>query len=110
MITPSTVTGTLGAADAVLDVNIETAENVLIQTTGTWTGTITPEISVNGTDWVATTIKSSTQVNASTLIASFNSNGIAELFATGLPHFRLRMSAYTSGTANIWIHGDRQAK
>jgi hypothetical protein len=110
MITPSTVTGTLGALDAVFNVDIETADNVLIQSTGTWVGTITPEISVNGTDWVATAIKSSTQVNATTLITSWTSNGISELYATGVPYFRLKMTAYTSGTATITVHGDRQAK
>jgi hypothetical protein len=110
MITPQTVSGTLGALDAVLNINIETADNVLIQATGTWAGTITPEISVNGTDWVATAIKSSTQTTSTTLITSFTGNGISELFATGVPYFRLRMSAYTSGTANLWVHGDRTAK
>jgi len=110
MITPSTVSGTLGAAEAVLNINIETAENILIQSTGTWVGTITPEVSVNGTDWVATAIKSSTQTTATTLITSFTGNGVSELYCTGVPYFRLRMSAYTSGTANVWVHGDRQAK
>ena len=110
MITPSTITGTLGALNATLDIPIETADNVLIQATGTWVGTITPEISVNGTDWVSTAIKSSTQVNASTLITSFTGNGVFELFATGVPFFRLRMSAYTSGTATLTVHGDRQSK
>jgi hypothetical protein len=110
MITPQTITGTLGALNATLDVPIETADNVLIQVTGTWVGTITPEISLNGTDYVATALKSSSQTNATTLLASFTTNGISELYATGVPLFRLRMSAYTSGTANVWVHGDRQGK
>jgi len=110
MITPATVTGTLGALNATLQVDIETADNVLVQSLGTWVGTITPEISLNGTDWVATALKSSAQTSATTLITSWTSNGISELFATGVPFFRLRMSAYTSGTATIIVHGDRQSK
>jgi hypothetical protein len=110
MITPQTLSGTLGGLNEYFQVDIETAEHILIQATGTWVGTITPEVSVNGVDWVATAIKSSTQVNATTLITSFTNNGISELFVVGVPFFRIRMSAYTSGVATIHVHGDRTAK
>ena len=110
MITPSEVTGTLGALNATLVVNTETADNILVQTTGTWVGTITPEISLNGTDWVATGVKSSTSTSLTTVVTSWTANGIHELIATGVSLFRLRMSAYTSGTATVLVHGDRQSK
>jgi hypothetical protein len=110
MITPSSITGTLDALNATLEVNTETADNVLMQTIGTWVGTIAPEISLNGTDWVSSAVKASTTTNAVTLVTTITANGIHELFATGIPFFRLRMSAYTSGTATVIVHGDRQAK
>lgn len=107
MIIPGEQSGTLAAADAVVTVGVEDADHVLFQVTGTWVGTITPEISVNGTDWVAQAVKSSTQTNATTLITSFTSNGVSSLTTTGVPYFRVRMSAYTSGTATVLIHADR---
>jgi hypothetical protein len=110
MIIPGEQSGTLGAAEAVVTVGIEEADHVVFQVTGTWVGTITPEVSVNGTDWVAQAVKSSAQVNATTLITSFTGNGISALTTVGVPHFRVRMSAYTSGTANVIIHADRIAK
>jgi hypothetical protein len=110
MIVPGNITGTLTEADSVVGGNIEDADHVIVQVTGTWVGTITPEISVNGTDYVAQAIKSSTQVNATTLITSFTTNGISSTSTIGVPWFRLRMSSYTSGTATVEIHADRIAK
>lgn len=110
MITPSSITGTLGALDATVPVSAESADHILAQVTGTWSGTITPEISLNGTDWVATGVKSSTSTSLFTVITSFTTNGIYDLNAVGVPFFRLRMSAYTSGTATVMVHGDRSAK
>ena len=110
MIIPSTETGTIGALNAAFTVDIEGADHVAIQATGTWVGTITPEISLYGTNWVATGVKSSTSTSLVTVVTSFTANGIYQIHATGIPSLRLRMSAYTSGTATITVHADRISK
>ena len=106
----SNITGTLGALDAVVGGNIETADHVVFQVTGTWVGTITFEISVDGTNYVAQACKRSSEVNATTLVTTRTDNGAASIQTVGVSWFRLRMSAYTSGTATVTIHQDRIAK
>ena len=110
MITPSETTSTLGALEATLSLGIESADTILIQTTGTWVGTISPEVSLDGVNYVAAAVQAANQTNSVTMVTSFTTNNIHKLFASGFPFFRLRMSAYTSGTATVIVHGDRQAK
>ena len=110
MIVPGQITGTLTAADSVVGGNIEGADHVVFQVTGTWAGTITFEVSLDGTNYVAQACKRSAETNATTLVTTKTTNGVASLSTVGVPFFRLRMSAYTSGTATVEIHGDRIAK
>ena len=102
--------GTLAALDAVVGTNIEAADHVVVQVTGTWVGTITFEISIDGTTYVAQACKKSAEVNATTLATTRTDNGIAAVQTIGVPWFRVRMSSYTSGTATVVIHQDRIAK
>jgi hypothetical protein len=102
--------GTLAALDAVVGTNIEASDHVIVQVTGTWVGTITFEISVNGTDYVSQACKKSAEVNLTTLATTRTDNGIAGLTTIGVPWFRVRMTAYTSGTATVVIHQDRISK
>ena len=106
----SDTNGTLAALDAVVGTNIEAADHVVFQVTGTWVGTITFEVSVNGTDYVAQACKRSAETNATTLVTSKTANGIASMTTVGVPWFRVRMTSYTSGTATVVIHQDRIAK
>jgi hypothetical protein len=110
MIVPGEITGTLTAAESVVGGNIEGADHVVFQVTGTWVGTITFEVSVNGTNYVSQACKKSSEVNATTLATTRTDNGVASIQTVGVPFFRLRMSAYTSGTATVEIHADRIAK
>jgi hypothetical protein len=82
----------------------------LFQITGTWSGTITFEASADGTNWFATAVKNTSEVNATTLVTTRTTNGISQIYIGGIPYVRARMSTYTSGTANILVHADRIAK
>jgi hypothetical protein len=70
--------------------------------TGTWVGTIVPEVSINGgTTYVATqfyNILTRTVVDSTTANGSFVILGVG-----GTSHVRVRMDAYTSGTATAVV-------
>jgi hypothetical protein len=110
MIIPGEESGTLGAAEAVVGASVEGANNILFQITGTWVGTITFEASADNTNWFVTAVKNTSETNSTTLVTTRTTNGISQVYIGGIPYIRARMSAYTSGTANIIIHADRIAK
>lgn len=93
-------TGSAGSlnADILVDTDATIYRSVSIQLTGTWSGVISPQVSVDSsTSWnnmVGVNVQSNAQV------INLTSNGI---YAFSLPagsRFRLRATAYTSGTAN----------
>ena len=110
MIIPGQTSGTLGAADATVSALVEGADNILFQITGTWVGTLTFEASADGTNWFATAVKNTSETTATTLVTTRTGNGISQIYISGIPYVRVRMSAYTSGTANILLHACRTAK
>ena len=67
---------------------------------GTWTATVTPEISFDGgTTWAATFFKiPATQQSVATVAAN---GAYAMVCATGASHVRMRASAFTSGTITV---------
>lgn len=78
-------------------VNGQSTARVLV--TGTWTGTLTFEGSIDGgTTWVANTARFT---GTSYTGASVTANGIFSLDATGLTNFRVRATAAMTGTAVV---------
>jgi hypothetical protein len=92
---------TLNASDEALTLTALTADSVVLQVTGTFTGTITFEASVDGTNYVAIAMKASTQTTATTLVTTTTTTGVFSLNIQGFPNIRARMSAYTSGDAVV---------
>lgn len=64
---------------------------------GTWVGTLTPEVSADGgTTWVATSFYNA---NTHATAATATANGTYQILGTGgMSNARVRISAYTSGT------------
>lgn len=110
MIIPSTQSATLGIADAALTLAVDDADSVALQITGTFTGTITFEASVDGTNWASVAVKASSQTTATTLVTTTTAAGVFTLNTQGLPYVRARMSAYTSGSATALARASRVAK
>jgi hypothetical protein len=111
MITPSTTTGTLGAANDTISISGADVDLILVQTTGTWVGTITAEISLDGTNWSSNAMINAQQTNAATLATTWTSNCIMKTSGQlRVPYFRVKMTPYTSGTANITIVAERLVK
>ena len=83
----------------VLEESIEDMSNythVVVQITGTWVATLTPQISNNGTTWFDTTL---IQLNSSiaTVATTITTNGVY-LIPVEARHFRLRTTSFTSGS------------
>ena len=93
-------TGTVGALNATYGNAIDAMyyQSICLQITGTWAGTITFQVSVDGTNWVTKQLISSSGSAASTTTG--NSVWSGDL---GARYFRVLMSAYTSGTATVVI-------
>jgi hypothetical protein len=85
----STITGLNGASTA--------AVNVL----GTWVGTIAFECSVNGSDWVA--CNGTPFASTGALVTTSTSNGAWQFDVAGCTSFRVRCSAWTSGTIITYL-------
>lgn len=100
-LVPSTESATLGVAEAALTLGTADADSVALQVTGTFTGTITFEASVDGTNYAALAVKASSQTAAATLVTTTTGVGVFTVNTQGLPHVRARMSAYTDGSAVV---------
>lgn len=100
-----TATGTLGALNATQAITIGRRSTLTVHTTGTWVGNISLQGSLDGgTNWV-TLNAASTWIVLSTgaFVAAIGANGIFQASVTGLTSLRVIMSAYTSGTANVYL-------
>jgi len=103
-------TGTLGVLNATVSSTIDDADHFSVQLTGTWAGTVTFEVSNDGTNWVSVGLVNSTSVALTTAVVSTTANGLFFRVHKFTPLFRVRMSAYTSGTANVNIYSTRISK
>ena len=68
---------------------------------GTWSGTVTFEVTVDGTNWVSYELYPSTDLAAAALTATATADGVFFGKSNGFAAFRARFSTATSGTVNI---------
>ena len=106
----STSTGTLGALNATVQLAVAGEKTAGMQlVAGTLIGTIVPEISMDGgTTWVQTFFDdpSTSNIMTSVVFASSNTATTKSIIgAGGSSHVRVRVSAYTSGTATCNLRG-----
>lgn len=101
--------GTLGALNATAEISTEglNSDEITVQLTGTWAGTVTFEVSVNGTNWVTAQALPS---NSGTAVTTTTANGAWKFSYGAYPFYRLKMTAYTSGTATVSAYALRLAK
>ena len=105
--TDTSISGSLGALNATVIITPSGKYTVGGQILGTWVGTITAEGTIDGTNWftVRTANKSTNDI-----IQTYTANDQFEFYSVaGCISLRLRMSAYTSGTANIVLTGTNLA-
>ncbi len=103
-VADTTATGSLNALNAAVQVALAGQQGAAMQlVAGTLQGTIVPELSVDGgTTWVSTYFEDPTN-NAIVSAFVFSSNNTAKtqsiVVTSGASHVRIRVSAFTSGTA-----------
>lgn len=99
-------TGALAALNAAVAINAEGAGNVGLLISGTYAGTVVVEGSIDGATWDAIPIKpiGAAPVYVLTLASAAQGRWVG---ASGpYQQVRARMSAYTSGTANVTVIAD----
>jgi hypothetical protein len=106
----STASGALGALNATVQLAVAGERTVgMLLAAGTLVGTIVPEISMDGgTTWVQTFFDdpSTSNIMASVVFGSSNTVTTKTIVgAGGSSHARVRVSAYTSGTATCNVRG-----
>lgn len=94
------VTGTPTAGSAA-SFSLASLESVEVMVTGTWTGTLVSEISMDGgTTWFTRGVK---QAGASYISSSFTANFAGGLNVSGMTNYRIRSTAAWTGTATVRI-------
>jgi hypothetical protein len=79
------------------------AGQLSIQVTGTFSGTLEIEASLDGINFANFAVKDSIQTTGTTLITQITAPKLLVTNAYGLEAVRVRASAWTSGTANVTI-------
>lgn len=74
-----------------------------VQLTGTWSGTVTFEVTVDGTNWVSYQLHPTTALAAGSLTATATANGVWTGPTHGVAGVRARFSTATSGTVAITV-------
>ena len=90
----------LTAAQDALTLEVRGAGAVGLQLTGTWSGTVSFEASIDGATYVAFNMVPS---NSATAASSATAAGCWSANCGGYAIVRARCSAYTSGTINVTL-------
>lgn len=101
--TTSTLSNSLAALNDAATITVDAYASATIQVTGTYSGSLTFEGTIDGTNWVTIPfyLVSASGSNAFTTINSGTGMYVSNI--GGLHQFRVRMSAYTSGAAVVSI-------
>lgn len=90
--------GRLGALNDAVTIGVLGLGSFGLQASGTWVGTLSFEASIDGLTFSAL---SAVPTNSTTSVTSTTGNGLWLASAAGLRLIRVRVSAYTSGTAMV---------
>lgn len=101
-----TVTGSLTSGSPSLTIAVTALGGVGLQLTGTWTGTVSFEASIDGQTYVALNMVPS---NSATAASSATGNGCWTANVAGFGVVRARFSTATSGTVLVTLQGNTSA-
>src|SRR5262245_20049422 len=92
--------GVLGSADASLELSVAGYGTLGVQVAGTWVGTITFEGTIDTGTWQTLNVA---KTNNTTNVTTTTGNGVWSGSIAGLRKVRVRMLAYTSGSADVQL-------
>lgn len=98
-----TATGTVEGT-SIKTVSVAQSTDLALQLTGTWTATVTFEVSVDGTNWVSLAMLATTQTANATRVATATAVGTFVADVTPYKYFRAHCTAFTSGTIVVAIY------
>jgi len=107
---PTKTVSSLGVLNAVVDTAVDDSDYVAVQITGTWSGTVTFQASLDGTAWNNVTLHKSDEVDKHESTATTTSNALFYHETFGVTNFRVKMTSYTSGTATVTVVTKRISK
>lgn len=100
MNSQSIITGT-PTANSTTNFTVSGKQTVRVMVSGTWTGTLQSEISIDrGTTWAITGVHLN---GTSYTSATFTANFVGNLSVSGVTNYRLRATAAVTGTATVKI-------
>lgn len=100
--TDATATGSITSTQSV-SVNTAGYATVGMQVTGTWSGTIVVEASVDGSTWTSTTFLA---LSSGTPATQFSANNTGTIQCSGMSAIRLRGNTVASGTAAVYLRAN----
>lgn len=106
-----TNTGTLTAVSQGVQIDVSDQDEVSFQVTGTFVGTVVPEISIDGVNFVAAAVVPYDSTTPGTPVASATAPGAwYARNVTTARLFRVRCSAFTSGSIVVTVIAGRLGK
>ena len=102
--------GSMATSNSTVVRTIDDCDDISIQLTGTWSGTVSFEVSLDGTNWFLMSLIDSSTTNKSTGVTSTTGNGVFFHECHAMHYIRTRFSTATSGTVNVTIVADRTSK
>ena len=102
MVSDIVSSGAITALDQTVMIFTDSIGSVGIEISGTWTGQISPEISIDGSNWTSISIFVMSVGTPTTLI---NGNGVWQANTVGCLYFRLHATAGITGSAQVVLHG-----
>lgn len=100
------VNGKITAQDGVVQIQVTDMSSVGIAISGTWTGTLIPEVSGDGVSWSASSML---VLGSGTVIYNTTTNNIWQSNCAGYLFFRIRALDISSGAAEIVLHATPNA-
>jgi len=95
------LTGTLGALNAVVNLPINGTSSLYALISGTWVGTIQFQGSVDGTNFIPLEAVQGGPTNAYSTAGFTGNGGVRVALPAGFVQVQAKMTAYTSGTATV---------
>lgn len=103
-LTTTTCTGTSLAQTGCVGINMGGYKVVTVSLQGSWTGTVTFEISLDGTNFVVQNMLPNNGTQTAVTTATANGIWVTQMPITAQA-FRARFSTASSGTVNVFVRG-----